>query len=84
MNWEAQLLAYGTERLSRVEGFRMIGTATYKAGVMTFVLGDIHANDVGTIVDLHGVAIPHRSSLRHARSAIFRPAGDSARIFGCL
>ena len=57
MNWEAQLLAYGTERLSRVEGFRMIGTATYKAGVMTFVLGDIHANDVGTIVDLHGVAI---------------------------
>jgi len=55
--WEAQLLAYGTERLAQVDGFRMIGTAAHKAGVMSFVLGDIHANDVGTLVDLHGVAI---------------------------
>jgi len=55
--WEAQLLAYGTERLAQVEGFRMIGTAAQKAGVMSFVLGDIHPNDVGTLVDLHGVAI---------------------------
>lgn len=55
--WEAQLLAYGTERLAQIEGFRMIGTAAHKACVMSFVLGDIHANDVGTLVDLHGVAI---------------------------
>ena len=55
--WEAQLLAYGTEKLSQIDGFRMIGTAARKAGVMSFVLGDIHANDVGTLVDLHGVAI---------------------------
>ena len=55
--WEAQVLAYGTERLSQIPGFRMIGTAAKKAGVMSFVLGDIHANDVGTLVDLHGVAI---------------------------
>ncbi len=57
MAWEAQLLAYGTEKLAQVDGFRMIGTAAHKAGVMTFILGDIHANDVGTLVDLHGVAI---------------------------
>ena len=55
--WESRLLAYGTEKLCRIDGFRMIGTAARKAGVMSFVLGDIHANDVGTIVDLHGVAI---------------------------
>jgi len=55
--WEAQVLAYGTEKLSQIDGFRMIGTAAHKAGVMSFVLGDIHANDVGTLVDLHGVAI---------------------------
>lgn len=54
---EARLLAYGTEKLAQVDGFRMIGTAAHKAGVMSFVLGDIHANDVGTLVDLHGVAI---------------------------
>jgi len=56
-DWEAQLLAYATEKLTRIDGFRMIGTAAHKAGVMSFVLGDIHANDVGTLVDLHGVAI---------------------------
>jgi cysteine desulfurase/selenocysteine lyase len=55
--WEAQVLAYGTEKLTQIDGFRMIGTAAHKAGVMSFVLGDIHANDVGTLVDLHGVAI---------------------------
>jgi cysteine desulfurase/selenocysteine lyase len=55
--WEAQLLAYGTDKLTQIDGFRMIGTAAQKAGVMSFVLGDIHANDVGTIIDLHGVAI---------------------------
>jgi cysteine desulfurase/selenocysteine lyase len=55
--WEARLLAYGTDKLAQIDGFRMIGTAAHKAGVMTFVLGDIHANDVGTLVDLHGVAI---------------------------
>lgn len=55
--WEARLLAYGTEKLCQIDGFRMIGTAANKAGVMSFVLGDIHANDVGTIVDLYGVAI---------------------------
>jgi cysteine desulfurase/selenocysteine lyase len=54
---EAQVLAYGTQKLTRIDGFRMIGTAAHKAGVMAFVLGDIHANDVGTLVDLHGVAI---------------------------
>jgi cysteine desulfurase/selenocysteine lyase len=55
--WESRLLAYGTEKLTRINGFRMIGTAAHKAGVMSFVLGHIHANDVGTLVDLHGVAI---------------------------
>ena len=54
---EAKVLAYGTQRLSQLDGFRMIGTAENKAGVMSFVLGDIHANDIGTLIDLHGVAV---------------------------
>lgn len=54
---EARILAYATKKLSRIEGFRMIGTAANKAGVISFVLGDIHANDVATLIDLHGVAI---------------------------
>ncbi|HSB77945.1 MAG TPA: cysteine desulfurase [Candidatus Methylomirabilis sp.] len=54
---EADLLAYGTELLSAVPGLRIIGTAKEKAGVLSFVLDGIHAHDVGTILDLEGVAV---------------------------
>ncbi len=54
---EADLLAYMTARLSDIEGIRLIGTATNKASVQSFMLGDIHPHDVGTILDHQGVAI---------------------------
>ena len=54
---EADLLDYATERLLELPGIRLIGTAAAKAGVISFTLGDIHAHDLGTIVDLEGVAI---------------------------
>ena len=54
---EADLLGYATERLRELPGIRLIGTAAAKAGVVSFTLGDIHAHDLGTIVDLEGVAI---------------------------
>ena len=55
--WEAELLAYGNERLGAVEGLRFIGTAERKASVISFVLEGVHPHDIGTIVDQHGVAI---------------------------
>lgn len=54
---ENQLLAYMTSRLSEIEDLRLIGTATNKASVQSFMLGDIHPHDVGTILDHQGVAI---------------------------
>ena len=54
---EASVLAYLTERLSRVGGIRLIGTAEHKASVQSFLLGDIHPHDLGTILDHQGVAI---------------------------
>lgn len=54
---EADLLEYATERLLQLPGIRLIGTAAAKAGVISFTLGDIHAHDLGTIVDMEGVAI---------------------------
>jgi len=54
---EQQLLAYATEKLSQVEGLRVIGNARDKAGVISFVLGDIHPHDLGTIIDHYGVAL---------------------------
>lgn len=54
---ETELLDYATERLLELPGARVIGTGKHKAGVLSFTLADIHAHDVGTIVDREGVAI---------------------------
>ncbi len=56
-HYEADLLAYGTEALSAIEGLKMVGTADNKAGIMSFVMDGIHPHDIGTILDQHGVAI---------------------------
>ncbi|MEO6223099.1 MAG: cysteine desulfurase, partial [Vicinamibacterales bacterium] len=54
---ETALLAYATEALSAVPGLTIVGTARRKASVVSFVMGDLHPHDIGTIVDREGVAI---------------------------
>jgi cysteine desulfurase/selenocysteine lyase len=56
-SWEYELTDYMTRRLSGIEDIRLIGTAVHKAGVQSFLLGDIHPHDLGTILDHQGVAI---------------------------
>ena len=55
--YEHELLAYATEALSGIKGLRMIGTAKEKAGVISFVLDNVHPHDIGTILDDDGIAI---------------------------
>jgi cysteine desulfurase/selenocysteine lyase len=55
--WENELSHYMTQQLASVEGIRLIGTAAHKASVQSFLLGDIHPHDLGTILDHQGVAI---------------------------
>lgn len=55
--FEHDLLVYATERILTVPGIRIIGTAKDKAGVLSFVLEGIHPHDIGTILDVEGVAI---------------------------
>jgi cysteine desulfurase/selenocysteine lyase len=54
---ERELLIYGTEALMRIQGLRLTGTASDKAGVLAFVIDGVHPHDVGTILDREGVAI---------------------------
>lgn len=54
---EADLLAYATERISAVPGIRLFGTAPHKAAVLSFLVGDAHPYDVGTLLDQLGVAV---------------------------
>ena len=55
--YEHELLNYATERLSAIEGVRIIGTAREKLGVLSFVIEDIHPHDIGTILDQRGIAV---------------------------
>ncbi len=54
---EQELLEYGTKSLLEVEGLKLIGTASQKAGILSFVFEDIHPHDIGTILDQQGVAV---------------------------
>lgn len=55
--YEHELLEYATERLSKLPGLRIVGTAPNKAAVVSFTLDGIHPHDIGTILDTEGVAI---------------------------
>ncbi|MDR9455128.1 MAG: cysteine desulfurase [Spiribacter sp.] len=54
---EQALLHYASDRLKTIDGLRIIGTAPGKAAVISFVLEGAHPHDVGTILDMDGVAV---------------------------
>ena len=55
--YEEELLEYGTKALESIGGLRIIGTSPRKAGILSFVIDNIHPHDIGTILDAEGVAI---------------------------
>ena len=54
---EDTLLRYAVEQMQTLEGIRFIGTAPDKTSVISFLLGDAHPYDVGTLLDKLGVAV---------------------------
>ena len=54
---EHDVLDYATEQLRAINSVRLIGTAPDKAAILSFMIGDIHPHDVGTILDREGVAV---------------------------
>jgi len=54
---EDKLLAHATEAVAEIDGLRIIGTASEKAGALSFVLEGAHPHDIGTILDSEGIAI---------------------------
>ena len=54
---EHSLLAYATERMNCIPGMRIFGQAENKSAVLSFVVGNIHPLDLGTLLDRFGVAV---------------------------
>jgi cysteine desulfurase/selenocysteine lyase len=54
---ERELFEHATRRLAEVPGLRLIGTAKNRAGVVSFVIDGQHPHDIGTMLDLAGIAV---------------------------
>lgn len=54
---EHSLLAYATERMNCIPGMRIFGQTENKSAVLSFVVGNIHPLDLGTLLDRFGVAV---------------------------
>ena len=54
---ERELTRYALEQLQRIEGIRIIGRAQQRDAVISFLVGDIHHLDMGTLLDRLGIAV---------------------------
>jgi cysteine desulfurase/selenocysteine lyase len=54
---EHELVNYLVDRLKTVSGLRLIGESENRASVASFVFDDIHASDMGTLLDKRGIAV---------------------------
>jgi len=79
--YEHELRLYAEERLACVPGFRMIGTAPEKAGVISFVLDGVRTEDVGGILDQEGIAV---RSGHHCAQPILRRFGLESTVRASL
>ena len=57
MAHEADLMTYGTERLTAIDGLVLFGTAPEKSAVLSFGFADLHPYDLGTLLDQQGIAV---------------------------
>ena len=54
---EHELTQYAMQRLKQIEGMRIFGEAQYKSSVISFLVGNIHHLDMGTLLDRLGIAV---------------------------
>ena len=54
---EHELTIYAMQRLGEIEGMRFLGEAAHKSSVVSFLVGNIHPFDMGTLLDRLGIAV---------------------------
>jgi len=72
---EHDLLVHATQALRQVPGLRLVGTAKEKASVLSFLFGEVHPHDIGTILDREGIAI---RTGHHCAQPLMRRLGIAA------
>ena len=74
---EAVVLAHGERVLDAIPHVRRVGTAKHRAGVISFVVDGAHPQDVGVLLDKHGVAV---RTGHHCAQPALRRLGLSATV----
>ena len=54
---EQELTRYAMEQMKEIPGMRLFGTSQHKDAVISFLIGDIHHLDMGTLLDRLGIAV---------------------------
>lgn len=75
--YEHDLLVYATEKLQRIPGLRLVGTAREKASVLSFVLDGFRAEDVGAALNRQGIAV---RAGHHCAQPILRRFGVESTV----
>ena len=55
--YESELCSYALSRLGEIPGMRIIGNAPHRSAVISFLVGNIHPSDMGTLLDRLGIAV---------------------------
>jgi cysteine desulfurase/selenocysteine lyase len=80
---EHGLLELTAERLAALPRLRLIGTASPKAAVVSFVMDGVHPHDIGTILDSEGIAIRTGHHCAMPIMEAFGLAATARASFGC-
>jgi len=79
--YEAQLLAYATERLMSVPGLKILGTAAHKASVLSFVIDGLEPTAIGSALNQEGIAV---RAGHHCAQPILRRFGHESTVRASL
>lgn len=79
---EDELMKYATLKLESINGMRIIGKAKNKAGVISFLIDEMHPYDIGMIMDKFGVAVRTGNHCTQPLMDHFRISGTVRVSFG--
>jgi len=82
---EREITAYAMERLSEIEGLRILGPSVdLRNGLVAFTLGDVHPHDIASALDTMGIAVRaghHCAMPLHERLGISASARASFYVY---
>jgi cysteine desulfurase / selenocysteine lyase len=80
---EQHLLQLATAELTRLPDIELIGTASNKASVLSFIMKDVHPHDLGTVLDAEGVAVRTGHHCAMPVMTFFGVPATARASFGC-